>query len=388
MALQALGRITFNKVLDGISGTFSLVPSVGTQIKSKDPTSFAPDFSKNYLTITPYLTIMGIGSDNNTNLIAGTCTWTIDGRAINGTTEVAETSGQYRLLIKHNLDKPILVHCIYGWTHPSTGQMLKFNGSCVVNVVENAGTVIMAQIVPDTVNNFKTLAGISQNLTFTGYMVRGGSYDTTQVNYRWQIFAPATGKYADIPANGNLPAGLGLPTGKQLFTFNGNKITVNSDAVVNVGGIKLIVTDTDKDSTTYQKTAEAVYTLIDDTDPIDIIMVPLGGFNIASTSTGSRVRLDVVQGGEAWSTALYNGKKLGFYRLTTSDEKDATFNPPASDFDGWTKETDSTGKITGALTRSYSSTTPGNEANRTINIKYDHLLTNSVQTSFQSTLEF
>ena len=266
--------------------------------------------------------------------------------------------------------------------------MLKFNGSCVVNVVENAGTVIMAQIVPDTVNNFKTLAGISQNLTFTGYMVRGGSYDTTQVNYKWQIFAPATGKYADIPANGNLPAGLGLPTGKQLFTFSGNKITVNSDAVVNVGGIKLIVTDTDKDSTTYQKTAEAVYTLIDDTDPIDINMVPLGGFNIASTSTGSRVRLDVVQGGEAWSTALYNGKKLGFYRLTTSDEKDATFNPPASDFDGWTKETDSTGKTTGALTRSYSSTTPGNEANRTINIKYNHLLTNSVQTSFQSTLEF
>ena len=386
MSIQATGRATFTKVIDGVSGVFTLVPTYGSQVKSKDPQTWAPDFSSNINYITPTLKILGIGT--TANQIKKTCTWTINGNAINGTTEVAESTGAYRLKISHNLDSSALIECRYTWTHPSTGQNVEFVATLPIPVAENAGTMIMAMITPKTIDRFQTTAGNSDTLTFEGAMIRGGKEDTTDVTYKWQIFAPGKGAYVDIPDNGQLTdAETGLPTGKTLFTSGTNKktSTVDSRAVVHVGGSKLIVTDTDKTSTTYQSTAEYVKSLIDDTDPIEMDLVQLDGTQMSAGSNGNRMKFVVSQGNYEWSTTDYVNKTISFYRETTGGEKDATFAPASTDFSDWT--IDPTNHVV-KRTFTADEKTNGSDDHRTVKIQYKHLLVSAVQTSFASTLDF
>lgn len=386
MAIQAASRITFSKVVDGISGTFSVIPSVGGQIMSKDPKAYSPSFTSTApLYITPSLKILGIG--DTSEQIKGTCTWTINGQAINGTTEVAETSGSYRLKITHNLTKPINVVCKYTWQHPVTKQQLEFKGSCPVNLTENAGTMIMAQILPDTISTFKTTAGGTENLTFIGSMVRGGDVDDTDVNRTWYIYGPATGKYYEIDqSTGKVkttPDTIGIPKDKVLFSFadNAKKITVNSDAVLNVGGLKLEARDTDPTSSTYNKTVSYIQPLIDDTDPIQMEMAPIDGLETHASASGNRVEFKVAQDNYDWKEADYVGKTIAFYRCTVAGEKDTTWAPASTEFANWTINS-------GVVSRKFTSSATGTQANRTVTFLYSHMLANAIQTSFESYLDF
>lgn len=388
MALQASSRATFNKVIDGVSGTFSLTPTYGNQIKSKDPTSWSPNFEASNNIITPTLKILGIGDTGNQ--IKGTCTWTVQvgGKAWDASNYTVETSGSYRLILKKNLPSSALVTCVYRWTHPATGQPVDFTASLPISVAENAGTMIMAQITPKTTDRFQTTAGKQQGLTFDGAMIRGGAEDTTDVSYKWQIFDPKVGDFVDFNADGTLKTVTGktyaLPTGVRLASFGANNktITVYDNAVINVGSIKLIVTDTDANSSTSGKTAVAVKGLIDDTDPIDLELSQPKGPNIVANGSNP-MQFNITQGDYEWSENDYTGKKLGFYRLTAADAKDSTFSPAASDFSGWTVDSNE-------VSRSFTSDTgkTGTAANRTVLIKYSHLLTNAVQTTFQGYLDF
>lgn len=388
MSLQAAGRATFTKIIDGVSGTFTLVPTYGSQVKSKDPVSYTPNFTSSINYITPTLKIMGIG--DTSNQIKGTCTWKINGQAIDGKTEVAETTGSYRLQIKHNFQTSALIECHYTWTHPSTGQKVEFVATLPIPVAENAGSMIMALITPLSTDRFQTTAGNADTLQFEGAMLRGGAEDKTDVSYTWQVYSPAKGAFVTIPDNGQFTdATYGFPTGVTLFTFTAKDsiakkvITVDSRAVINVGSIKLIAKDTDTGSTTYNKTAEYVKGLIDDTDPIELDMSQLDGGNVSPSGSGNRMRLDITQGGYEWQEGDYVGKTLAFYRETAAHAKDATFAPAAGDFSGWT--VDGTNHV---VSRKFTSDAKGTEANRTVTIKYGHLLANAVQTSFSGYLDY
>ena len=158
---------------------------------------------------------------------------------------------------------------------------------------------------------------------------------------------------------------------------------MDSRAVVNVGSIKLITTDTDKNSTTYGKTAEYVKGLIDDTDPIDLELVQLDGGSISSGGTGSRMCLAISQGTKDWSDDDYVGKTLAFYRETAAHAKDSTFAPPSSDFPGWSVDT-----TDHVVKRAFTADAKGTMSNRTVVIKYGHLLADSVQTSFSGYVDY
>ena len=385
MAIQASGRATFTKVVDGVSGVFTLTPTYGSQVISKDPTSWTPNFGTKANIIVPTLKILGIG--DTSNQIKGKCTWKINGAAINGTTEMSQDSaGAYALKITHNFAASALIECSYTWTHPTTKQQVTFNASLPIPVAENAGTMIMALITPLSTDRFQTTAGIAQTLSFDGAMIRGGAEDKTDVSYKWQVWGPNSGTFVDIPDTGILTdTGCGLPTGIKLFSFGANKktITVDSRAVVNVGSIKLITTDTDKNSTTYGKTAEYVKGLIDDTDPIDLELVQLDGGSISSGGTGSRMCLAISQGTKDWSDDDYVGKTLAFYRETAAHAKDSTFAPPSSDFPGWSVDT-----TDHVVKRAFTADAKGTMSNRTVVIKYGHLLADSVQTSFSGYVDY
>lgn len=387
MAIQASGRATFNKVIDGVSSTFTLVPTYGSQIKSKDPVSYTPNFATNKNIITPTLKILGIG--DTSNQIKGACTWTVvcGGTTLkSGTDYIVETSGSYRLIIQKNLPSSALVTCVYKWTHPTTGQTIDFTASLPIPVAENAGTMIMALITPKSTDRFQTKAGGEQWLDFEGAMIRGGAEDTTDVKYEWQVFDPKTGKFLSFDTKGQIVVQSGdtaaLPTGTVLAKFgtNNKTISISDKAVVNVGSIKLVVTDTDANSSTSGKKAEAVKGLIDDTDPIDLELSQPKGPNVIAGG-GNPMRFDISQGNYEWTDKDYIGKKLGFYRLTAAGAKDSTFAPAASDFGSWTVANNE-------VSRSYTTDATGTETNRTVQIKYSHLIANAVQTTFQGFLDY
>ena len=390
MAIQASGRATFNKVKDGVSSTFTLIPTYGNQIKSKDPVSYAPNFETSNNIITPTLKILGIG--DTSNQIKGTCTWSVvcGGTALkNGTDYTVETSGSYRLIIKKNLPSSALVTCVYKWTHPTTGQTIDFTASLPIPVAENAGTMIMALITPKSTDRFQTKAGGGQWLDFEGAMIRGGSEDTTNVTYTWKVFDPSIGDFLGFDSKGQIvvPSGktASLPTGTVLAKFGANNktISISDKAVINVGSIKLTVRDTDSQSSTSGKEAVAVKGLIDDTDPIDLELSQPKGPNVVAGG-GNPMRFDISQGNYEWTDKDYIGKKLGFYRLTAAGAKDSTFTPAASDFGSNNEWTVANNEVA----RSYNASATGTEANRTVVIKYSHLIANAVQTTFQGFLDY
>ena len=390
MAIQASGRATFNKVIDGVSSTFTLIPTYGNQIKSKDPVSYAPNFETSNNIITPTLKILGIG--DTSNQIKGTCTWSVvcGGTALkNGTDYTVETSGSYRLIIKKNLPSSALVTCVYKWTHPTTGQTIDFTASLPIPVAENAGTMIMALITPKSTDRFQTKAGGGQWLDFEGAMIRGGSEDTTNVTYTWKVFDPSIGDFLGFDSKGQIvvPSGktASLPTGTVLAKFGANNktISISDKAVINVGSIKLTVRDTDSQSSTSGKEAVAVKGLIDDTDPIDLELSQPKGPNVVAGG-GNPMRFDISQGNYEWTDKDYIGKKLGFYRLTAAGAKDSTFTPAASDFGSNNEWTVANNEVA----RSYNASATGTEANRTVVIKYSHLIANAVQTTFQGFLDY
>lgn len=391
MAIQASGRATFNKVIDGVSSTFTLVPTYGNQIKSKDPVSYAPNFETSNNIITPTLKILGIG--DTSNQIKGTCTWSVvcGGTALkSGEYYTVETSGSYRLIIKKNLPSSALITCVYKWTHPTTGQTIDFTASLPIPVAENAGTMIMALITPKSTDRFQTKAGGGQWLEFEGAMIRGGAEDTTNVSYTWSVFDPGVGDFIGFdskgqivaPSSGKTPA---LPTGTVLAKFgpNNKTISISDKAVINVGSIKITVRDTDSQSSTSNKEAVAVKGLIDDTDPIDLELSQPKGPNVVAGG-GNPMRFDISQGNYEWTDKDYIGKKLGFYRLTAAGAKDSTFAPAASDFGSNNEWTVANNEVF----RSYTSSVTGTEVNRTVVIKYSHLIANAVQTTFQGFLDY
>jgi len=376
MAVQTTARATFHKIVDGSTLSFTLQASQGTQIKSKDPISYYPDFTTSAQIITPTLVLAG---SDGSNQIKGTCTWYKDGVLIsNSSTMVIETSGQYRLQIKENLTKAsTVITCEYLFTHPVSGLSMTVKAQLPLAQVENAGTMIMAKITSaDTI--FNTVGGVAETLTFNGTMVRGGAPDTTNVTYEWYILGENRQYYKITGATA--PSGSNLPTGN-LFTGAGTAtLTVSSKAVLGTSSIKLVCKDTDASSSTYKKTCEDAIGVLDATEPIDLRMQQPSGSGVPDGQALPMI-FEVYQGGEKWTQDMLLNKKIGFYRLTEALDKDTAWAPAASDFTGWTI-------ASGEVSRTYNSTNGlATDANRTVNIKYQHLLT-GVITTFEGFLDF
>lgn len=382
MAIQARTRLTFHQLVDGTTLNFTLSCSQGqTQIKSKDPVSFHPNYAATPNIITPYLSVQG----QEGNQVKGTCRWIVNGTpVVSGQGGyVVRSSGDYALEVKGNQSQAITrIRCEYTYVDPATSLSTLVAAETTLNVTENAGTVIMATIRPNTTEIFKTKGTDTQELSFEATMVRGGAPDTTDVSYEWHILG-TNGQFHRITA-GTAPTGSGLPSGVTLFkNFTSRTITIDSRAVTNISTIKVVCRDTDASSSTYNKTAEAYQSIIDLTDPYNLVAYAKEGTSISKgSSMGNPVELSITQGKDAWNEANYNGKTLGFYRLTSSDVKDATFAPSASDFSGWSVGGNQ-------VTRAYSTTTPATAANRTIFIKNTHLHTAAAKgTTFEFFIEW
>lgn len=380
---RARNRAVFKRIVDGRTLNFVLNPDRSTtQVVSKDPKAFNPDFAQaaTPLYIAPVLTVSGGGG---TNQVKGTCTWYANGeKVVSGQKGFTiETSGQYRLKLAANPTTPTtLIRCEYVYRAEDSGLETTVSASLTLQQVENAGTVIMAAIdAPSLI--FQTVNNEVKSLSFKGRMLRGATDDNTNVEYRWEITG-ANGNFYPITA-ATAPAGSGLPTGNLFGGVNTQTLTVSSKAVLNVATLRLTVKDVDHSSSTYGKTAQAVVSVLDATDPFELNMDLPQGDSMSAGSTGLPMVFSLWQGGKEMADGFYVGKTIRFWRCTEAGAKDATFAPPAGDFTGWTL---GTGATAGEVSQAFAANKAGKE-NRTVNIKPAHLLTGQL-TAFEAQAEF
>ena len=380
MAIQATGRVTFHKIVDGRTINFMLAPSISTQqIVSKDPVSYVPDYTKTNLVLVPVLTISGSGGDNK---VSGTCTWYIDNSKItsgqNGFTVKTTSADRFALVLGQNLKKASsVIKCEYTYIDPDTGASQQCTAVIQLSQVENAGTSIIA-VMDTPLSVFTTVAGVAKDIRVSGHMVRGGAVDNTNVSCSWEIRG-TDGTYKPITA-ATAPAGSGLPAGNLFSGWNTDTLTVNSKAVLNISNVRLTIKDTDPNSSTFNKTCSAIGTIIDMTDPYELDGGAEKGISTAHTN-GVPLEWIMKQGGKVWDDGSYTGKTIGFYRLTDAEAKDATWAPASSDFPGWTvdnHEVKRTFNTQGGL---------GTSDNRTVRIRYSHMRP-GVDTQFEAFIDF
>ena len=380
---RAKNRVVFKRIVDGRTLNFVLNPDRSTtQVVSKDPKAFNPDFAQaaTPLYITPVLTVSGGGGANQ---VKGTCTWYVNGAKItSGQNDFTiETSGQYRLKLAANPTTPTtLIRCEYVYRAADSGLETTVSASLTLQQVENAGTVIMAAIdAPSQI--FQTVNNEVKNLIFKGRMLRGATDDTTNVEYNWEITG-ANGNFYRITA-ATAPAGSGLPAGNLFGGVNTNTLSVSSKAVLNVATIRLTVKDTDPSSSTYGKTAQAVVSVLDATDPFELNMDLPQGDSMSAGSAGLPLVFSLWQGGKEVADTFYVGKTIKFWRCTEAGAKDATFAPPAADFTGWTL---GTGPTAGEVAQTFAANKAA-KANRTVVIKPAHMLEGQLS-AFEAQAEF
>lgn len=382
MALLGQGTFTVRRIINGKSLTFNLSANCYSQIMSKDPTTFIPDFTQgaSNLVVTPYLYHSGGGTDNKINSAP---LWFINGEELQGTNGTANktkwgatvnTTAPYTLVVNKNLtaNVNIIVRAEFDFVDPVSTASIHMVQEITINRVDNAGTTILAQIDCPQDTFVTTSPGVAaSDLVISGRMIRGGEEDTTGLTYKWFVRSYTDGLYKQITAT-TAPSGSGLPAGT-LFAGAGTKnLTVKVGAVINVGSFKLEVTDTDTGSSTYNKTAVAYVTLFDMTDPYELNAdQPLGeGYD---ENTECMVVLSVWQKGAPVADVWFNGKTFKFYRNALTGEADTAWVPDPA-FSGWTV-------AAGVVSRAYASGN-GTKANRTIMINKNHTHATRAETNF------
>lgn len=377
------GRMVFNKIIDGKTLAFSIIQRFGTQVVSKDPKSYYPNFSST--TPQVYEPVLSLPGDSS-NQIKGTCTWYYKLPTQTEWKEVTsgkdgftvKTSGSFSLSLNKNYGASLDIKCEYVYTDPDTRLTSNCVATCTTAQVENTGSTIMV-IMEKPLQVFTTKAGQVESIVVSGRMVRGADDDITHVTYSWEIEG-VDGKYYPIVA-ATAPVGSGLPAGNLFEGWTTNALTVHSDAIINVGDVRLTCKDIDEDSSTFSKSVSGVATLLDTTDPAELIFDQTMGGNISKgNTTGLPVVIGVRQGKEYWNATDYNNKTIHWWRDTAAGAKDASWAPAAADFSGWTI-------AGGDISRTFNDGN-GTDANRTIRIIWDHLLDNAVTTVFEGSIEF
>lgn len=384
MANLSQNTFSIRKIVDGKTLTFNLSANAYTQIMSKDPTSFYPNFPTSNLVVTPSLYESGGGS---TNKVSSAPNWFINGDELQDTNGAANktkwgasvaTNGNFALTVNKNLTTvpSIVIRAEYNYTDSVSGASTVVVQEITITRQENAGTTILALIDCPQDTFVTTTAGATANdLTLTGRMIRGGDEDTTGVAYKWYVRGTG-GTYYEITST-TAPAGSGLPAGT-LFGGAGTKtLTIKSAAVLNVGSFKLEVTDTDSASSTYNKTATTFVTLFDMSDPYEI-KVDLAQGDSISAGNSVTAEFQVWQIGAQVSDAFFDSKTLKFNRRTSAGATDTGWVPSPA-FTGWTV-------AAGIVSRAYSAGS-GTKANRTITITNAHLLPSQYTTVFDIILE-
>lgn len=329
----AQGQFTITDYNDAITLSGYLSSSVQkTQRYLTDSASYLPDWSKsaNNPVMTPNLFKAGSSDDvilNATNRIKS-ITWYADNVGINAGDNynfVTKSGGyggatlNYQLKILKNIltsnDTGLEIRCDIVYNDSSSGLDIIHSLSFPYSLVRDGGGLVAIEVTTPDGDAFKN--NKIQSLRIVSKLWRGSEVDTDNVQYKWAYNDNDVTSTSSTGYDTTFGTGWHLITDGGNFAINDNTLTVKPDAVPSLLVIKCAIIDTD---VTPNVTYIDGVTLVDRSDPIEVIIVSTGG-NVFKNGAGTDITLTarVYQGGSMltpstcdflWSQYDKNGNQI------------------------------------------------------------------------------
>lgn len=172
---------------------------------------------------------------------------------------------------------------------PTTGLTIDYSAGINLSLVSNAAGLAYASVYGTQGNVFKN--GAVTSLPIKAELWRGGSIDTTSVTYKWAMMDSTV----NTTGHANYDADFGL--GWRKFTADvansvtgttSNTLTVFASLVTNFAVFQCAIKDTDSSSPTYNTVFKAPLTIMDQSDPIALVVSSTGG-DVFKNGVGSTV---------------------------------------------------------------------------------------------------
>lgn len=265
-----------------------------TQMYNPDNGTYNPNWASTNLVLTPSLYIIGTTTDQITSANVTEVKW----YAGTSTTPIT-TGGNYALsgaknhilTVKGNVMAGlpgIDYKCVVSYRDDSTGLTLQHPISISFSRVVNGSGIVDLLVTTPNGNVFKNTEVAS--LTAKAELWRGSTVDTTSVTYKWAQMDPSVTSSSSPGYDADFGVGwrkLTDTSGKYSGTTTAT-LTIYPAAVESYGVFKCCAKDTDSTSSTYNTKFYDVATIIDNSDPLQVIISSTGG-DVFKNGEGSTV---------------------------------------------------------------------------------------------------
>lgn len=305
----AQGQFTIVDYNDAITLSGYLSSSAQkTQRYLTDAASYLPDWATNNPTITPNLFKAGGNDDiiaGSTNRIKSIKWYANNVEIESGDNYSFVTKGggyggatlNYQLKIKNNVltsnDTGLEIRCDIVYNDSASELDVTQSLSISYSLVRDGGGLVAIEVTTPDGEVFKN--DTIQSLQIVSKLWRGSEVDTTDVQYKWAYNDNTVTTTTSTGYDATFGTGWHLITNGDNFAINGNILTVRPAAVPSLLTIKCAIIDTAANpNVTY---IDGV-TLVDRSDPIEVIIVSTGG-NVFKNGSGTDIKLTakVYQGG-------------------------------------------------------------------------------------------
>ena len=298
MAIVSTGQFTIIDYNDALTLTgFISANNRTNQSYNPDNGAYIPDYTKTNLILTAQLFRAGSSTEilsnpaeaSNITLIQWYDETTATPVPLANNTDYAGVTTK-ALTIKTNVisaaspGKNFSVAIKY--RDPTTGLTLDYKAQINISLVANGTTIAFATAYTPSGNVFKN--GTVTSLPIKAELWRGGVIDTTSVTYKWAIQDPSI----STTATPGYDADFGIGWRKLTELANSstgvtsNTVTIFNGLVTNFGVFQVAIKDTDGTSPTANTTFKANCTVLDQSDPIALIISSTGG-DVFKNGTGS-----------------------------------------------------------------------------------------------------
>ena len=278
MAILSSGQISIIDYNDAVTLTGIINTNLAkTQMYNPDNNTYTPNWASQNMVLTPSLFKAGSAGDIIASNEVQSVKWYIG----NSTTPITANS-QYALsgtkshvlTIKANVLAGLAgqdYRCDVVYLDPTTNLSLTHKMSVTFSRVINGSGITDA--IATTPNGYVFKNSSVSSLTAKIELWRGSVIDTTNVSYQWYMM--------DASVSTDQGGGVGwkkLTDTSGLYTgCTTNTITIYPNAVASYGVFKASIKDTDSASATYNQYFWDVVTIIDNSDPIQVIVESSGG---------------------------------------------------------------------------------------------------------------
>lgn len=300
MAIVSTGQFTIIDYNDALTLTgFISANNRTNQSYNPDNASYTPNYASTNLVLTAQLFKAGSSTEILSNVAEAANIISIQWYDDTSATPVALTNNTSyagvttrTLTIKTNIMTPSSpgknISCLIKYKDPTTGLTLDYKTQINLSLVSNGSALAYANVYATNGNVFKN--GAVANLPIKAELWRGSVIDTTLVTYKWAIQDPSVSSTSSSGYDATFGIGwkkLSDVTSSVTGTAT-NTITVYPSLVQNFAVFQVAIKDTDTASPTYNTTFKATCTILDQSDPIALVVTSTGG-DVFKNGEGSTV---------------------------------------------------------------------------------------------------